>query len=647
MESRNKKFWYTNQVEIFIIILGVVIYSIVYSYITVAKYNAYNATIFDLGFNANLLYSVFHGGVSLNPSSLYFINTGKMIYLVLAPFYNIYPHEQVLLIFQSVWIALGSIPLYFLARKKLGDGLVSVAIGITWLLYYPMAGVNWFDFHFMAMFPTFFLFGIAALEYGRKKLSLIFLILAIISDFLIPLVMILFAITLIYKRRRSKEKVVVDFLVISLIAISVGILLITNITHGLSYTTGYAYNNATNVSIFSSNYDQIALYFLRILLPIGFLSFLAPEYLALLLPFLALVSVSHYRPYVDTMFIQYPSLTAPIVFVAGVAGLQKIKKLKKIPLNTFKTGMRRFATFVLIFNIILALFLTPAGNMVTNSSYDSYVGNSISGTNGIYNTNSQISQQTYDHYINEMISMIPLGSTVLAQNNLPQLSQGNNVIMPAAVLVNGSTVKPDYVLVDPYNSFFSNPVFPSESHSANAMNAFNKLFKSGNYGILAEASGITLLEKGYIGKPIMYIPCQYNYSLKNLKIPSNVEIINYNGIEFLNNISVGTAWYGPYVTLSPGNYFINMTLLSPNYNRNNSLTFQVSSFEYSSSDTTILYSKVVNGTMFHNIKFFNISINIKLSRYFNNVEFRGVNATWASYLSPLDIAVTQTSWNIA
>ena len=96
MESRNKKSWYTNRVEIFIIILGVVIYSIVYSYITVAKYDAYNATIFDLGVNANLLYGVFHGGVSLSPNSPYFINTGKMVYLVLAPFYNIYPHEQAL-----------------------------------------------------------------------------------------------------------------------------------------------------------------------------------------------------------------------------------------------------------------------------------------------------------------------------------------------------------------------------------------------------------------------------------------------------------------------------------------------------------------------------------------------------------------------
>ena len=645
MESRNKKLWGTNQIEILIIILGVVIYSLIYSYITVAKYNAYNATIFDLGVNANFLYGVFHGGVSLSPDSPYFINTGKMIYLVMAPFYHLYPHEQVLLIFQSVWIALGSIPLYFLARKKLGDGFVSVAIGLTWLLYYPMAGVNWFDFHLMAMFPTFFLLGIAALEYGRKKLSMFFLVLATISDFLIPLVMILFAITIIYMRSRNKEKQIIDFLVISLIAISVGILLITNLTHGLSYTTSYAYNNATKVSIFSSGYTQIILYFVRIFLPLGFIAFLAPECLVLLLPFLALVSVSHYRPYVDTMFLQYPSLTAPLVFLASVSGFQKIRKFRKFSLKSIQPVIRRFANLVLIFNIILAIFLTPAGNLATNHIYNSHVGNTLSGTNGIYNTGSQISQQTYDHYISEMISMIPSGSSVLAQNNLPQLSQGNNLIMPSAILINGSTVKPDYVIVDPYNPFFLNPVFPGESISTNAMNAFNKLYKSGDYGILAEASGIVLLEKSYAGKPILYVPSYYNYSLSNLMSPPTVNVVEHNGTEYLENLSGGTAWFGPYVTLSPGEYIINLTIMSPNVLKNDSLIFQVSSFEYSSNNTSILYSKVVNGTMFYNGEFSDHSINMRLGGYFNNIEFRGVNASWGSSLLSVNITVTQVYWN--
>ena len=643
MESRNKKLWNSNRVEIFIVILGVVIYSLIYSYITVAKYNAYNATIFDLGVNANFIYGVFHGGVSLSPNSPYFINTGKMIYLVIAPFYNIYPHEQVLLIFQSVWIALGSIPLYFLARKKLGDGLVSVAIGLTWLLYYPMAGVNWFDFHFMAMFPTFFLFGIAALEYGRKKLSLIFLILATISDFLIPLVMILFAVTLIYRRHRSKEKPVIDFLVVFLIAISLGILLITNLTHGLSYTTGYL--RQSTAPTFTSNYAHISLYFVRILLPLGFISILAPEYIVLLLPFFVLVSVTHDRLYTDTMFLQYPSLTAPLIFIAGVTGLHKMGKILKFPLKSVKLGLKRFAVVIIIFNIVLALFFTPAGNLATNSIYNENIGNSITGSNGIYNTGSEISQQVYDHYINEMISMIPIGSSILAQNNFPQLSQGNNMVMPASILSNGSAVFPDYVLVDPYSPFFNNPVFPGESYNITAMNAFNKLFNSGYYGILADASGIELLEKNYTSAPVLYTPINYNYSLSNLKIPSNVNSVKVNGTEYLHIISKGTAWYGPYITLSPGNYNVNISLKSTNTVENETLLFQISSFESTSQNTVILYHKMINGTMFQKNQYFNLSINLELNRYYNNVEFRGVNVSWHGLISPSNIVVTQITWN--
>ena len=556
-----RKSAFSRYIPLSIVFLGVVLYSLIYSLITVAKFNAYNATIFDLGVNAQTLYSVFHGGVSLIPGSRYFINTGKMIYLVLAPFYNIYPHEQVLLVFQSIWISLGALPLYFLVRKKIGDEFVAVALALAWLLYYPMAGVNWFDFHFMALFPTFFLSGIASMEYGRKRLAFAFLILSTITDFLIPLVMILYGLYLLYIDFRAGKNLWKNWVAISLITLSVAILALTNIAFGLSYTTSYAYNNATQMAAFRTDNWTIALYFARILLPLGFVSVLAPEYLALLLPFLALSSYSLYSPYTGTMFYQYPALTAPIVFIAAAKGYQRIRPLLKT--HTNKITVKKIASLVLIFNFILALFLTPAGNILTNSVYNHEAGYVVSGSQGIYLTDNSITQASYDRALFHIESLIPQGSTVLAQNNLPQVAQGNTIVMPAGLLENTSAAQyPGYVLVDPYNPFFTNPVFPGDQANWNAMNAFNYLYSTGEYGVLAESQGIILLKLHYTGSPAIYSPFDHNFTLSDLRIPSDVKEVLINGTTSLEGLNGGTAWYGPYITLPPGSYNFTVSMHS-------------------------------------------------------------------------------------
>ena len=48
---------------------------------------------------------------------------------------------------------------YNVSRKIIENSKYSVIISILWLMYFPLTGVQWFDFHFMALFPTLFLIG--------------------------------------------------------------------------------------------------------------------------------------------------------------------------------------------------------------------------------------------------------------------------------------------------------------------------------------------------------------------------------------------------------------------------------------------------------------------------------------------------------
>ncbi len=68
------------------------------------------------------------------------------------------------------------------------------------MIYYPIWGVEWFDFHFMALFPTFFLVAVALLYYGKFRSSLMAMYLAAITDYMAPLIILFFLIAMFAKK---------------------------------------------------------------------------------------------------------------------------------------------------------------------------------------------------------------------------------------------------------------------------------------------------------------------------------------------------------------------------------------------------------------------------------------------------------------
>ena len=502
-----KRYVISNKYDLIVLIAGVSLYSTIYSVITLLKFYTYNATVADLGINSGLLYGVFHGDFTLTPGNRGFINTGKLIYLLIAPVYNLYPKEQVLIVFQTVWISLGSVPIYFLARRRIGDGFPSVAIALAWLLYYPMAGVNWFDFHFMAIFPTLFLAGEAFLENGRYRLSLLCFSLATITDFLIPLVMIIFSLFIILDRGQEKDQAERKKIAFALISLSTIILVVTNYFFGLSYTFSYIVNRSAYDASFYSGIWYTLSYFIWMVFPLIFAPLLYPKRLILLLPFLALALLSMYRPYVETMFEQYASLTSPIIFIAGIHGLERLKIHGTKGAVKQKISIRRFAAGILLASSLMAMLFTPAGNILTAHLDNPEAAFLLTGNIGNYNTASEIAITNQDLAISWMVSLIPPGTSVMAQNNIPQLYQGYTFLWPGNILHNSTTISlPDYAIVDPYNVFYNHPVFPGESPNITAENAFNQLLGTGLYGIYAEYQGIELIELGFHGAPLIYSP---------------------------------------------------------------------------------------------------------------------------------------------
>ena len=110
---------------------------------------------------------------------------------------------------------------------------------------------------------------------------------------------------------------------------------------------------------------------------------------------------------------------------------------------------------------------------------------------------------------------------------MPQLVQFYNYTLP----VNGYNGSPQYVIADPYSSWFYNLGISSNAVT-DTLSLVNHKLNSEDYGILMEESGITLLENNYKGNNTDFVPYKtsaFNSANINFLAPGEYMInINHN-----------------------------------------------------------------------------------------------------------------------
>lgn len=523
-----------------ILLLSFVLYTVGWSYIVLLRYNSYHAGIFDLGLASSYLYSFAHGGFSYlisNPASVPY---NKLIVLVLSVPYALWANPSWLVVFQSFWIGLGVFPLYMIVRKYIASSLYASVFSITYLIYYPLSGVNWFDFHFMAVFPTAFLFSVMFNLYGRKKYASVFGILAIISDYLVPLIFIFYSVYSIADRKRRSGELKIEPFEMIMLGTSLLILLLVNVFFGFAFTTQYLHlSGATYNTAYVAGMQQKLTYVYAMLLPLLFLSVLGIDFLAVGIPFFALGFVNSYEPYVTTMYFQYPALIAPIIFISAAMGLSRlVYRKKRENLKVLKT----VSITVLLFNVILFSFFSPIGNLFTSSIYNGDYGKYISGNSYQYYSLNSITVKQYDSYLSEISGQIPSGSSILIQNNMPQLTAGYNWSMPD---FRNPGFQPQYALIDPHSMFYNNYSAAYHRENTTMMDMANTYFQSGNYSIEYSMDGIVLLNHTGSETIRSFVPVQFDTS------------INYTSGGIYGN---GQTYYaGTIPFLIPGLYSVKIT----------------------------------------------------------------------------------------
>ena len=88
----------------------------------------------------------------------YFEHHVNLITVLFVPAYWLGAGPQFLYLVETVWMALGAVPLFLLARDRLRSGWLAVAVAGCFLLYPSLEWINWWHFHPDALVITPLLF---------------------------------------------------------------------------------------------------------------------------------------------------------------------------------------------------------------------------------------------------------------------------------------------------------------------------------------------------------------------------------------------------------------------------------------------------------------------------------------------------------
>src|ERR1700704_4848405 len=163
-------------------------YFLLYSVLSVLRHLTYHSFGPDLGIFDQVFWNTTQGRVFESTMSLaqpqphsYFGDHFSPAYLLLLPAYALVPRPETLLVIQTLFLALGVWPLYLLTRLKLEPGFRRLIWTLVYFLFLPVAFINLFDFHELALAVLPLGFAIYFLEKGRPG----WFLLSLLSTFLI------------------------------------------------------------------------------------------------------------------------------------------------------------------------------------------------------------------------------------------------------------------------------------------------------------------------------------------------------------------------------------------------------------------------------------------------------------------------------
>ena len=471
-----------------ILIFSVLVYILYFTNASFLRYDNFFTGRFDLGNMDQAVWNTRHGRIFqiTDPNGTNIISRlafhADFILILIAPLYFIWSDPKILLLLQTVILALGGLFVYLLSKNILKNKNISLVFSLAYLLNPALQYSNLYDFHPVTLATTFLL---GATYFFIKKRYVFFVLFAILAGLTKEEVWAVISIfglylafesilILIRKKGDNISKQSLRFLfgifIFSSCLALFYYLISSAIPHArgsghfaLSYYSDFGYSPASIIKniilsplkTFSIIFSKAQLtYLFQVFFPLGFLSIFAPFVLIFAGPDFVINLLSN-NSQLHEIYYQYTATITPFIFISAMYGVARLRKfLPKIPLY--------FYSIVVIGSTLISAYSWGPLPGTARPNIDMF-------TEPLQNR----------EVINNFLSNIPPRYSIAATNNLGSHLSRRQKIYTIPVGIDKADI-----IAFLLNDDFAQPSLASQIKMANEMEADKKyieIFKQGPF----------------------------------------------------------------------------------------------------------------------------------------------------------------------
>lgn len=332
--------------------LCILIYIFYFTTVSFLRYDNFYTGRFDLGNMDQTVWNTSHGRIFqlTDPDGTNNISRlsvhADFILILISPLYFIWSNPKMLLLLQTIILALGSIFVYLTAKEVIKNKNFSLMLSVLFLLNPAVMYTNLYDFHAITLATTFLLGAFYFLLKRKYFLFLLFAFLAGITKEEVWAIIALFGLSIIVRQLYEKRKIydIKEFIFGSLIfvsCLSLFYLLVAKIiplTRGgehfaISYYSDFGTSAPDVIKNILLNPVKTMLtlfqednrgYLTELFGPLGFTSIAAFPFLVFAIPDLS-VNLLSSNAQLHQIYYQYSAAITPFIFIATIYGVRFIK----------------------------------------------------------------------------------------------------------------------------------------------------------------------------------------------------------------------------------------------------------------------------------------------------------------------------------
>jgi uncharacterized membrane protein len=467
-----------------------ILYTIFFTILTIRMYDTYYFFDFDLAVNNQVLWTTIHGHPFYTSIFGYnlFGDHVSPIFLLILPFYAIIPDARLLLFFQSLFLGMGVIPLYLLAKRELGSSY-GVIVSLIYILFPALAFANLFEFHPIALSTSLLLFTFLFMNERRFTAFVIFLSFSLFTREDMALVVIMFGVYALIRKMGSKWVIFPIALGVIWALITVGIIMPTLAPIGFLHYERYTHLGINSKEIILTIIQrplyvlsymfspEKVRYLIELLSSLAFLPLMSPLEMIMTIPVFGLNLLSSWGSQ-QTLAYHYNVQIIPFLFIASIFSLKRLKDA--FEKTSLKRWWRVWIILIVTFSIGSCAILSPLPQVLSTPSY--YISDQ-----------KDVARQ-------KMIDLIPPEASVMATFNfLPRLSHRMDVYsyhhwyMRGYIdRFHGNLDMVEYILMD-FDDYYMNNSFRSIEGDMRQKG----LLRDPSWSIVALSQKMVLLKRNY------------------------------------------------------------------------------------------------------------------------------------------------------